>query len=246
VARPLALWRRVLSVVVGADRPASRLPAAEIRQLHPLSRRVAAIVFGLSLPPTRAKVVGPQRDERWWGKMAFAPCAGAVVVTLLLLGHIVRDPDTIGHVVLPFPSIATTTTTATDPSATASPAEASLLLRDQVLADHRAVEQLVGQWVPQISSIKLDLVINGVTFDYPEIWANYQSLRAQYPQALLLNSSDYVNFSGKDFWVTVAGVAFGTADEANAWCDQQGFAEQECYASRLMHTGGPAGNSKIR
>jgi serine/threonine-protein kinase len=132
----------------------------------------------------------------------------------------------------------TTTTTPTPPT------EADL--RQQAAADHDTVETLVGQWVPQISSKKLGLVVNGVQFGYPEIMADYQSLKSRFPQAVLLNSNDYTNFSGKDFWVTVQATTFGTADEANAWCDQQGFAADDCYASRLMHTGGPAGNSKTR
>jgi hypothetical protein len=143
-----------------------------------------------------------------------------------------------------FTTTVTTTTETTTTTTPRPPTESDL--QEQALADHDTVETLVGQWVPQISSKKPGLVVNGVQFGYPEIMADYQSLKSRFPQAVLLNSNDYTNFSGKDFWVTVQATTFGSADEANAWCDQQGFATDDCYASRLMHTGGPAGNSKTR
>lgn len=149
----------------------------------------------------------------------------------------------------PAPSRTTTVTTTTtlEPTTTTTPTPPTAAdLAQQVAADHATAESLVGQWVPQISSKKPGLVVGGVTFGYPEIMADFRSLKSRYPQAIMVNSNDYANFSGKDFWVTVAATSFGTADEANAWCDQQGFAEQDCYASRLTHTGGPAGNSKTR
>ncbi|QUQ62828.1 zinc ribbon domain-containing protein [Kutzneria sp. CA-103260] len=138
------------------------------------------------------------------------------------------------------------TTTTTEPTTTTPTAATEADLAQQVATDHATAETLVGQWVPQVSSKKIGLVVNGVTFGYPEIMADFQTLKARIPQAVMVNSNDYTNFSGKDFWVTVAATPFGTADQANQWCDQQGFAEQDCYASRLMHTGGPAGNSKTR
>ncbi|GAA3438243.1 zinc ribbon domain-containing protein [Kutzneria kofuensis] len=144
-------------------------------------------------------------------------------------------------------STTTTTTTTTEPTTTTTPTPPTEAdLAREVAADHATAESLVGQWVPQISSKKLGLVVNGVQFGYPEIMADFTALKARFPQAIMLNSNDYNNFSGKDFWVTVQASTFGTADAANAWCDQQGFAEDDCYASRLTHTGGPAGNSKTR
>lgn len=144
------------------------------------------------------------------------------------------------------PTTETTTTTTTEPTTTTPTAATAADLAQEVATDHNTAESLVGQWVPQISSKRLGLVVDGVTFGYPEIMADFQTLKARYPQAFMVKSDDYTNFSGKDFWVTLVATSFGTADETNAWCDQQGFAEQDCYASRLMHTGGPAGNSKTR
>jgi serine/threonine-protein kinase len=119
-------------------------------------------------------------------------------------------------------------------------------LQAQAAADRATAESLVGQWAPQISSKRPGMVVNGVSYDYPGIMADFQALRSRYPKAILLYSGDYANFTGRDFWVTIDADAFATAEQANAWCDQQGFGEQDCYASRLEHTGGPDGNAQLR
>jgi len=80
-------------------------------------------------------------------------------------------------------------------------------------------------------------VVNGVTFRLPEIMADFQTLKARVPQAIMLNSNDYANFSGQDFWVTVAATSFGTADQANQWCDQRASPSRTATSSRLTHTG---------
>lgn len=86
----------------------------------------------------------------------------------------------------------------------------------------------------------------GVTYGYPEIWADHQSLVSAYPGALLLKSENYTNFSEKGFWVTVAGQSYATAAAANAWCDSKSIGPGDCFATRLTHTGGPAGNTVSR
>ena len=90
------------------------------------------------------------------------------------------------------------------------------------------------------------LVAGGVTYGYPEIWADHQSLVSAYPGALLLKSENYTNFSEKGFWVTVAGQSYATAAAANAWCDSKSIGPGDCFATRLTHTGGPAGNTVSR
>jgi zinc-ribbon domain len=182
--------------------------------------------------------------------------AGVAVLALATTGVVVfllprstsqaQPPATTSSVPTTTTTISTTLTTTTETTTTTPRPPTEADLQEQATADRNTVETLVGQWVPQISSKKLGLVVNGVQFGYPEIMADFQSLKSRFPQAVLLNSNDYTNFSGTDFWVTVQATTFGTADEANAWCDQQGFAADDCYASRLMHTGGPAGNSKTR
>lgn len=147
-------------------------------------------------------------------------------------------------VVEPTPTVETTEPTPTPTPTDEASAEAALA--QQVSADHGQVEQLVGLWVPQVSSKKLGLVVNGVTYDYQQIWADYQQLAAQYPGALLLRSSDYTSFTYSDFWVTVVPQTFDTPDGANAWCDSQNIDANDCFAKKLMHTGGVAGTTVFR
>jgi serine/threonine-protein kinase len=146
------------------------------------------------------------------------------------------------------PSTATETTepTTETPATPTDEASAQAALAQQAAADHDQVEQLVGQWVPQLSSKKLGLVANGTTYDYQQIWADYQQLAQRYPGALLLRSSDYTSFKYTDFWITVVPQTFSTPDGANAWCDSQNIDANDCFAKKLMHTGGYAGTTVFR
>lgn len=119
-------------------------------------------------------------------------------------------------------------------------------LRRQVDGDRSAAEGLVGYWVPQLSSKQLGVRLNGVTFDYPAILADFQALRTRFPQSVLIRSDDYSSYLRPGFWVTVAAQTYASANDANAWCDTNGFAAEDCYAHRLSHTDGPAGSSKLR
>ena len=116
----------------------------------------------------------------------------------------------------------------------------------QVATDQPSVEQLADTWVPELSSKKVGLHANGVTYDYLAIWADYQQQVAAHPDALLLKSGDFSTFRFGDFWVTVVPQTFGAAAPANAWCDSQGIAPNDCYAKRLSHTLGYLGSSVTR
>jgi hypothetical protein len=128
-------------------------------------------------------------------------------------------------------------------SAVASPAEA---LQQEVDADSVEAETLVGSWVPQISSKKTGLVVDGVTFDDAQIWEDFQRSQSFHPDAILVRSSDYKSFRSPGYWVTLIADRYSTAAAANAWCDSQGYAASDCFAKRLSHVSGPAGNSVLR
>jgi serine/threonine-protein kinase len=177
---------------------------------------------------------------------------GVVVFVLPHFTNQAQPTVTVGAPSLSSPAPTTTTTeptttTTTEPTTTTTTGPATVAdLQAQAAADRATAESLVGQWAPQISSKRPGMVVNGVSYDYPGIMADFQALRSRYPKAILLYSGDYANFTGRDFWVTIDADAFATAEQANAWCDQQGFGEQDCYASRLEHTGGPDGNAQLR
>jgi hypothetical protein len=108
-------------------------------------------------------------------------------------------------------------------------------------------ETVTSSVVPlPVTEADLRLVVGGVTYDYPAIMTDFRRLHDRFPDAIMVNSGDFTNFSRHEFWVTLEPAAFPTAEAANAWCDEQSFAREDCHASRLMHTGGPAGNSKPR
>lgn len=119
-------------------------------------------------------------------------------------------------------------------------------LREQASADQATVRTLVERWVPQISSKAPGRVIDGVTYDEARIWSEFRALRAKYPDVVLLPSGDYRSFAQRGHWVTVVARGFADAAAANAWCDRQGFAPDDCFAKRLSRTGGPTGNTVSR
>ncbi|HEX3789799.1 MAG TPA: hypothetical protein VHW44_18170 [Pseudonocardiaceae bacterium] len=119
-------------------------------------------------------------------------------------------------------------------------------LQQEVNSDRDAVEQLVGEWVPQLSSKSDGLVADGMTYDYEAIWQDFQSKRQTDPEALLLWSGDYSSFSLRNFWVTVAPVPSGTPVAANSWCDDQGLGINDCFAKLISHIAGPSGSTKPR
>lgn len=132
------------------------------------------------------------------------------------------------------------------PSATTPPPTPAAALEAQRADDAATVETLVGQWVPQVSAKSVGLVVDGVTFDEQRILADYQALAQRYPDAVLLRSADYTSFRAAGFWVTVVPRTFPSAADANAWCDGEGFASEDCFAKRLSRTEGPEGNSAPR
>ncbi|MDS0133213.1 MULTISPECIES: zinc ribbon domain-containing protein [unclassified Amycolatopsis] len=137
------------------------------------------------------------------------------------------------------PAPATETTSAT-------PTDARTLLQRQVEQDRSSVEQLVGSWLPQLSAKKPGTLPNGTTHDYDTIWADFLANRQLHPDALLLWSGDYSSFRYADFWITVVPQQFSDGASANAWCDSYEIPKDDCYAKRLMHTGGYAGNTMLR
>ncbi|MGI9003337.1 MAG: hypothetical protein ACR2GH_17045 [Pseudonocardia sp.] len=131
-------------------------------------------------------------------------------------------------------------------SSTSAPISPFDTLQQQALDDAATVEGLVGYWVPQVSSKDLGTVAGGRSFGYPEILTDFQSWKAAFPDAVLLRSDDFSSFSSAGYWVTMIPRTFSTAQEANGWCDEQQIPADDCFAKRLSHTEGPAGNTVHR
>lgn len=142
--------------------------------------------------------------------------------------------------------VTTAPPTTTQPDVFASDDLARQALDRRVARDRASVNALVGLWIPQLSSKKYGLAVNGVTFGYQEIWDDYRAVQRRYPEALLLWSGEFASYDGKDFWVTVVPRTFTAGAEANSWCDSQGIGKDDCYAKKLLHTGTSAGTTVLR
>lgn len=121
------------------------------------------------------------------------------------------------------------------------------LLREQANTDAATVSgPLNGTWVPQLSSKKPGLVLNGVTWDAADVWVHYLSFKATYPEAILLYSDDWSVFDpGGHWWVIVVAEPFATAEEANAWCTAQGLSRDDCFA-KYFEVGGSSEGTTVQ
>jgi serine/threonine-protein kinase len=68
-------------------------------------------------------------------------------------------------------------------------------------------------------------------------------LRNQY-NAKLLWSGDWTSFDAANYWVTIAPYTFNDSDSALAWCRNEGFDSDHCYAGVISttHSGRTAHN----
>lgn len=123
--------------------------------------------------------------------------------------------------------------------------DALTTLEAQLDVDATSVELLAGMWVPQLASSRPGLVVDGVTFGYPEILDEHFGLRAQYG-TLLVWSGDWSSFNASDFYVTVVAIPFTSSEGANAWCDAAGIDADHCFAKRLSRVNGPEGSTAHR
>ncbi|WP_459716325.1 hypothetical protein [Actinophytocola sp. KF-1] len=126
-------------------------------------------------------------------------------------------------------------------------ADAGTQLRELADADMPVLLSGVeGQWVAQLSSKRLGMVVDGVRYDDDAILDDHMALRASYSDVRLLWSGDWATFSSTDFWVTIVAVPYATPEAANAWCDGQGLSADACYAKRVGMSGGGDGNTLPR
>jgi hypothetical protein len=131
------------------------------------------------------------------------------------------------------------------PAGVSDEASAQAALQQEVDNDRPAVEALVGSWVAQLSSKTYGMTVDGTTYDYLQIWNDFESTTEQNPDALLLWSGDYSSFLLPNYWVTIMPTAYSTGEQANSWCSSDGLTAQTCYAKLISHTAGPTGSTLI-
>lgn len=166
-----------------------------------------------------------------------APADTASSETTASAGRVVQIPAQV-------PDTTTTMTTTTIP---ADPDQvAADDLQQTADADRAQVEELVGYWVPQLDSKQYGMTnLDGVAFwDNRAIAENYQSYVARYPDALLVRSGDFEDFE-PGYWVVLIPTRFASPDGALAWCTDQGFDRDHCYAKLVSHDPSVHPNAKL-
>lgn len=95
--------------------------------------------------------------------------------------------------------------------------------------------QAVGYWVPQLSSKRSGLVADGMTWDCEAIWAEHMRLRSAYNAKLLWSGDWPQTYRNDNYWVTVAGMIYPTAEGARQWCVEHGRdIPAHCYPTQIQ------------
>ena len=115
---------------------------------------------------------------------------------------------------------------------------------DKVVVD----QNLLGKWVPQISSKKVGMEADGQVWDEDAIYDEHQELANEYgvSQVLLLKSEDYASYRQPGFYVTVIDSSYDDPDDALQWCRFHSLDADHCYAKQINTTGGPDGTTRLQ
>ncbi|WP_131259992.1 hypothetical protein [Brevibacterium aurantiacum] len=135
-----------------------------------------------------------------------------------------------------------------EPSASPTLSDDPAKALDQLIeSDRPSVKaDLIGKWVPQLSSKKLGLKAEGKTWKEKDILAEHQELREEFPRVQLVWSGDFSSFKEDDFWVTVVGIGYDEPDQALSWCSSHGLGADYCYAKQLNTSGGTEGTTRLQ
>ena len=117
----------------------------------------------------------------------------------------------------------------------------------QVKHDYPIVmNSMRGKWTPQLSSKQVGLVAEGQTWTNRSILAEFLKTRQANPKAVIIDTSQWPVYDVGGWWVTLSGELYDDADQANAWCDAQGYDSDHCLAKRIESNGSPQGTTKTR
>ena len=117
----------------------------------------------------------------------------------------------------------------------------------QVKHDYPVVmNSMRGKWTPQLSSKQVGLVAEGQTWTNRSILAEFLKTRQANPKAVIIDTSQWPVYDVGGWWVTLSGELYDDADQANSWCDAQGYDSDHCLAKRIESNGSPQGTTKTR
>ena len=198
----------------------------------------------------------PPSNTRW-----IVAAVGAAVVALLVViivvvatsggGDDVQTATTgttapTGPTVSPATTAAPTqSTAAVDPPVTAAPTQPV----DREEEAHQEIERLVvegesrvdaqmgDRWIPQVSSKRLGLEADGITYTYQDILNHFSELRQRFGDLIVINSSDFSSFELQGWYVGLAPETFGSSQEALGWCASHGMNDRNlCFAKLVSRT----------
>lgn len=135
-----------------------------------------------------------------------------------------------------------------EPSASPTLSDDPAKALDQLIESDRpsVKSDLIGKWVPQLSSKKLGLEAEGKTWKEEDILAEHQDLREEFPRVQLVWSGDFSSFKEDDFWVTIVGIGYDEPEQALSWCSSHGLGADYCYAKQLNTSGGTEGTTRLQ
>ena len=117
----------------------------------------------------------------------------------------------------------------------------------QVKHDYPIVmNSMRGKWTPQLSSKQVGLVAEGQTWTKRSILAEYLKTQQANPKAVIIDTSQWPVYDTGGWWVTLQGDTYSDGDQANAWCDAQGYDSDHCLAKRIESNGTSQGTTKLR
>ena len=108
------------------------------------------------------------------------------------------------------------------------------------------MNSLRGKWTPQLSSKQVGLVADGQTWTKRSILAEYLKTQQANPKAVIIDTSQWPVYDTGGWWVTLQGDTYSDGDQANAWCDAQGYDSDHCLAKRIESNGTSQGTTKLR
>lgn len=131
--------------------------------------------------------------------------------------------------------------------ASALPEEPTEALKQLAETDEREiVAQVEGSWVPQISSKRTGIEIDGEVWSDEDILADHQALREEYPDARLLWSGNFGSFEDGNFWITVIADGYSDPEDALDWCRFNGLGADDCYAKQITSGGDHEGTTRLQ
>jgi|GEM_PF-867939 len=138
-------------------------------------------------------------------------------------------------IVAPPPATTDEPTTTTTEVVTVPPdpeAVAADTLETYVSSDLAVANDLVGNWVPQLSAKYIGLQYQGVNYTASAVLDDHEFRRTAYG-AILVSGRDFLFMANgsrmSDWYFTVVPLSFGSKSEAQGWCDGAGIPATDCF-----------------